>query len=188
MSSYEQAPEELKFIVRNLDEWPSDKVSHVYIMNITNEICFNGENTEDFDFSTKESIALKDGANKVTSDSYTRKEYETAREAYIKMNYKPEVGDLVDVDVVFANSGDTIKSAQVKYISDHVVVYEAYGVENHAARSNVILAKHKPEPTTQELMLDDWRKSSLSNSHDELNSCVCLGDVFDELSKAGWDK
>jgi len=184
MNAYEQAPEELKFIVRNVEEWPSDEVRNVYITYFDNRINFLGGETDLFNFCAKEELINK--IEMVLSCTYTREQYETAREAYVKMNYKPEVGDLVDV--VCVKSGNVIKGAKINYISNHVVVYGAYGVENHAAISTVVIAQHTTEPTTQELMFEEWIKSSLDNAHDTMSSGVYLGDVLDVLASNGWVK
>ncbi len=181
MNAYEQAPEDLKFIVRNLEEWPSDEVTNVFVLRTHSKICFRGGNTSEFNFYTrKESIPESDD---IYTNPYKRKEYETAREAYIKMNYKPEVGDLVDLEWI---DGVVIKGAKVKYISQTAVVFDNKGEEDLTRLGFVKIMPHSPEPTIQELMLEDVNKNigGALESYDVIQ----IGTMASILEKEGWHK
>jgi hypothetical protein len=102
-------------------------------------------------------------------------------------DYVPEVGD--DVDLTHVSNNHTLENCTINYISTGSIVYVFNGDEHQEKRCNVTITPHKPEPTPQDLMLEDWRSfNSLDEAYDNMMSTARIGDVFDALVKAGWTK
>ena len=77
----------------------------------------------------------------------------------------------------------------VNYVGDNIIVYTKNNKESVGQLNQVTITPHKPVPTLQDIMLEDWRSfNSLDESYDNMMSTARIVDVFDALVKAGWTK
>lgn len=171
----------LQFIAEYLEEWPNDRENKV-IVYMDGEIGFNYCK---YDF-------YPEGFNKQSklfeeySQWYTREQWQEERNKRLA-EYAPEVNDIVDL--TYVSNNHTLENCIINYISTESIVYDFNSDEHQEKRNSFIITPHKPEPSPQELMLDDWRSfNSLDEAYDNMMSTARIGDVFDALVKAGWTK
>jgi len=117
---------------------------------------------------------------------YTREQWQEARNELLA-EYVPEVGDVVDLNWLRRGHGDS--NCTVNYVGDNIIVYTKNNKESVGQLNQVTITPHKPVPTLQDIMLEDWRSfNSLDESYDNMMSTARIVDVFDALVKAGWTK
>jgi hypothetical protein len=171
----------LQFIAEHLEEWPSDQEYKVSV-GVYGQIMFSSKQNGVYTiYYSSQSKVFEE-----PSQWYAREQWQEARNELLA-EYVPEVGDVVDIEYVSNNH--TLENCTINYISTESIVYVFNGDEHQEKRCNVTITPHKPEPTPQDLMLEDWRSfNSLDEAYDNMMSTARIGDVFDALVKAGWTK
>lgn len=181
MKKFNEYHKELQFIAENLVEWPEGNASPcVYLRNTSIQICFYTDCSHDFkaefDFFS-------------TGVKFTKQQWQEARNAYLREqeeNNTPKVGDLVDV---YHDDHNRIQSGcKLLYVGAKVYLIDVNGSELAYPKSRYSISLHKPKPTIQDQMLEDWKKCELANAQDTYDSASSIGYVFDVLALNGWRK